>query len=71
MILLILRIQQKNNENNNTSINFLPNISNLKKEAEEKGTLIFAFSYGSYFGGECEIFIIDNGDERCSVHALG
>ena len=50
---------------------FPPNATILKRQAEEKGTLIFYFSYGSYFGGECIYLIIDNGDEKCKVYALG
>lgn len=65
------RSQQKNTEDNNASIELLPNCSDIIKEAKEKETLIFDYSYGSYFGGECEIIIIDNSDKKCSVYAIG
>lgn len=50
---------------------FPPNPAILKKQAEENGTLIFYFSYGSYFGGESIFLIIDNGYEKCRVYAMG
>lgn len=50
---------------------FPPNVTTLKKQAEENGTLIFYFSYGSCFSGENAFLIIDNGDERCRIYAMG
>ena len=58
-------------QNSREETNFPPNLYVVKTEAEEKGNLIFAFSYGSYFGGECETLIIDNGDGNCSIYAYG
>lgn len=51
--------------------NLPPNISILRTNAQKDNSLIFYFSYGSYFGGECEIIIINNGNGKCSVYAFG
>lgn len=50
---------------------FPPNVTTLKKLAEENGTLMFYFFFGSCFGGENACLIIDNGDETCRVYAMG
>lgn len=60
-----IRVENIRTENNNL------NISVLRRQAEKDGTLLFYFSYGSYFGGECEILIVRKDYEKCRLYALG
>lgn len=69
---MLPRLFQKNMRVENISTkNNCPNISVLRKQAEKDDTLLFYFSYGSYFGGECEVLIVHKDYEKCRLYAMG